>query len=264
MLGGSQEELSLRDAAAQAGVHYQTAYRWVREGRLAAAKVDGSYRVSPSALAELLDVRAAPAPPSPPSSERVERQCERMLEALLDGDESHARKIGRTLVDEGLSVLELIEKVIAPPLRAIGARWADGGLSISVEHRASAIVERLLADVTPNPRGRRRGTLAVMAVEGERHGLPTVMASVALRERNWVVHHLGADLPLTAIDEFCESHALDAVVVSSTTPEMAHRLDDTVEHLTSRGISVVVGSPGASLSDLAGMLEGSAVRTNGG
>jgi excisionase family DNA binding protein len=37
--------LDLADAARRLGVHYQTAYRWVREGELRAVKVGKRYRV---------------------------------------------------------------------------------------------------------------------------------------------------------------------------------------------------------------------------
>ena len=37
--------IELRDAAAELGVHYQTAYRWVRSGQLPATMVAGKYAV---------------------------------------------------------------------------------------------------------------------------------------------------------------------------------------------------------------------------
>ena len=37
--------MDLAEAARELGVHYQTAYRWVREGALRAVKVGKSYRV---------------------------------------------------------------------------------------------------------------------------------------------------------------------------------------------------------------------------
>jgi MerR family transcriptional regulator, light-induced transcriptional regulator len=37
------EPIELAEAADRLGVHYQTAYRWVREGRLPAVRVRGRY-----------------------------------------------------------------------------------------------------------------------------------------------------------------------------------------------------------------------------
>ncbi|MGY9023882.1 MAG: helix-turn-helix domain-containing protein, partial [Candidatus Nanopelagicales bacterium] len=47
------ERLDLQSAADQLGVHYQTAYRWVRSGRLPAEMVDGRYLVSPAEMIKL-------------------------------------------------------------------------------------------------------------------------------------------------------------------------------------------------------------------
>ncbi|MEM9041475.1 MAG: B12-binding domain-containing protein [Actinomycetota bacterium] len=263
MSSTSSPSMTLNDAAERANVHYQTAYRWVRDGRLPASMVDGSYRVLVSDLEALLDAKAAPAPKRPPSLERVQRLEPRMLDALLTGDEPTARKIGRQLADEGLGMVDLIEGVLVPPLIEIGRRWHEGQLSISVEHRASAIVERLLGDVSPNPRGRRRGTVVVAAVSGDRHSLPTAMAAVVLRERNWIVHQLGADLPVEALLEFCRDHEeIDVVVLSSTAPDRIEATKEAAVEIEQLGVSTLVGQPGATLGDLIDQVDRAAGRTS--
>ena len=51
--------MHLRDAAAALGVHYQTAYGWVREGVLPARKTSRGYEVSDSAVRALAERRLA-------------------------------------------------------------------------------------------------------------------------------------------------------------------------------------------------------------
>src|SRR3954454_13821025 len=46
--------MNLKQAARRLGVHYQTAYRWVRAGRLAAVRVGNGYDVSEHAIEQLL------------------------------------------------------------------------------------------------------------------------------------------------------------------------------------------------------------------
>jgi PAS domain S-box/DNA binding domain, excisionase family len=43
--------VNLKEAAQRLGVHYQTAYQWVRAGQLVAVRVGGRYEVSPAAIA---------------------------------------------------------------------------------------------------------------------------------------------------------------------------------------------------------------------
>ena len=108
MHGIDDDHLQLQAAADELGVHYQTAYRWVRSGRLPARLVKGKYIVTRAELAQLAERRRASGSPNPPGPARLERQAERMHRALLDGDEARARSISQRLVDEGTSVVELI------------------------------------------------------------------------------------------------------------------------------------------------------------
>lgn len=248
--GHEAGDLELKAAAAALGVHYQTAYRWVRTGRLPAHLVDGRYLVSRRDVDAVLAHRRTPAAPAAPSTGRVERQAERMHAALVDGDEPTVRAIARRLVDEGTTLVDLIQAVLVPPLIRIGQDWHEGRLTIWVEHRASAIVERTLGELSPNPRGRRKGTAVVAAVSGDRHSLPTTMATVALREANWHVHHLGADMPADEIVHFCDEHDVDVVVISVTNPDVSERARVTGERLRAQGIASVVGGPGRGLDDL--------------
>jgi excisionase family DNA binding protein len=248
--GVSDQPVDLQRAAEELGVHYQTAYRWVRNGTLPAQMVGGRYVVAADDIAAVVGRRMQPNRPPAPGPKRLARAAERMHDALVDGDEAAVRQLGRSLVDQGTTIIELIQQVLVPPLVRIGADWHAGRLTIWVEHRASAIVERLLGELSPNPRGRRRGTVMVAAVTGDLHSLPTSMAAVTLRADNWVVEHLGADMPPDELVRFCVEHDVDVAVLSSTNPDVADLAADTAERIRAAGTPVVLGGPGRSLDDL--------------
>jgi methanogenic corrinoid protein MtbC1 len=242
-------------------VHYQTVYRWVRSGRLPASKVAGAYLVEGKALEAFASARRRPEPPPKPSAGRLDRSRDRMTGALVDGDETAAFGIARELVRSGTSVTELIDAVIVPPLRVIGERWHAGEFGIYVEHRASAIVERLIGELTPNPRGRRRGTAVVAALSGDRHALPTAMATAALREDRWTVEHLGADIPVADVIGFIDDHEIDLVVVSATGTSAEQQASGAAEEIEAvTAVPTLVGGGGSSLADLQLL----ARRTSGG
>lgn len=250
MAAGADDTLELQGAADALGVHYQTAYRWVRSGKLPAQLIGNKYLVSRHDLDTLEAGRRTPAAPAAPSHERVQRQAELVHDALLDGDEATVRKVARRLVEDGTSIVELIQSVFSPPLRHIGQKWHDGDLPIWVEHRASAMVERTLGDLVPNPRGRRRGTAMVAAVAGDQHSLPTTMAAVALREANWHVHHLGANMPGDELVRFCGAHDIDVAVISLTNPDVSKLANGTADLIRAAGTPTIVGGPGRSLEQL--------------
>lgn len=237
-------------AAAELGVHYQTAYRWVRNGQLPATMVAGKYAVRRSDLEELAARRTRATPVAAPGPRRLDGQAERMYDALRGGDDPGARQVARRLVEEGTPVKDLITEVLSPPLRRIGQSWHDGEIPIWVEHRAAAIVERILGELTPSPRGRRRGTAMVAAVAGDLHSLPTAMAAAALRADQWRVEHLGANMPAEDLLAFCASHEVTVAVLSVTNASTAPVAQRVADQLREAGIPVVVGGGGRTLDDL--------------
>lgn len=250
MRGTDAEHLPLQQAADELGVHYQTAYRWIRSGRLPARLVGGKYAIARDELAAFESRRQQPSSPTAPSTKRVARQAARIRAALLEGDEPTVRSIVRRLTTEGSSAVELIQSMIAPALRDIGRAWHDGEITVWVEHRASAITERVLGELAPNPRGRRRGTAVVAAVAGDRHSLPTTMAAIALREANWRVEHLGADMPVDELVGFCDEHDVDVAVLSLTNTDSTELTGEAARRIRDGGTPAIVGGPGHSLDQL--------------
>jgi len=244
------DRIDLQGAADQLGVHYQTAYRWVRSGKLRADLIGGRYLITVDELNAFDAGRRSPTAPPPPRPKRIATSASRMHEALVSGDERTARTIVRTLLSEGTSITGVMQSVIVPPLVQIGQAWRDGKVTIWVEHRASAIVERILGEIAPNPRGRRRGTVVVAAVSGDHHSLPTSMAAVTLRADNWHVEHLGADMPPDELLLFCAEHDVDVAVISSTNPDTAELAAETAQQLEEAGTPCVLGAPGRTLDDL--------------
>jgi len=247
-------EIDLAAAAEQLGVHYQTAYKWVRSGALPAHRVRGRYVLDPIEVAAFDERRSRPssAPRRRPRGgyEQFRRQ---MTTALSDGDERTARRLASDLVDRGVSLTTVTHELVVPALLHIGSEWHAGRLPIWAEHRASAIVQRLLGELDPHPRGRRRGTVMVAALSGDHHGLPTSMAAAALREDNWRVHHLGADMPADELVHFCEQHEVDLAVLTVTVPEVRALANETAERLEHLGTRALVGQPGSTLIELQAM-----------
>lgn len=178
-------------------------------------------------------------------------QAARLHAAIRSGNEALARQqFGR--LARGSTLTNLCESLIAPVLARIGDQWATGEISIAVEHRASAICERLIAGYVTAPQGRPRGTAIVATAPGERHCLPSLMATACLREDQWLVHHLANDLPAADVADLARCCDASLVVLSSTTMAAvraavhgAHEITATVP-----GVRVLIGRPGDSLLQL--------------
>jgi excisionase family DNA binding protein len=242
------DSVDLTQAAHELGVHYQTAYGWVRRGTLRAVKVGKTYRVRRVDLERFSERRNAGRVPRPIQVRDWEHQIERLAAALDTGDERAARTVVDRLVDGGISPVELCDELLAPVLRRIGDRWAAGVGTVADEHRASAICERLLARL-PARRTRVRGTAAVGTPAREHHGLPALMAATALRWDGWRVHHLATDIPAADLAGFLDRERPDLLVLSTTMPDntSARAARRAAESL---GIPVLIGQSGQRLADL--------------
>lgn len=239
------------DAAERLGVHYQTAYRWVRSGELPAVLVRGRYQLDPVDVTEFAARRDQPRrPPARRPRHGFEPLAERMFVWLVEGDERAARNAVAGLVDDGVRFTTVMQEILVPALRRVGAEWHAGRLSIWIEHQASAIVERIIGSQHPTPRGRRRGTAMVAALSGDLHVLPTSMAAAALREDNWHVHHLGADMPSDELIQFCDEAGPDLAVLTMTTAAVSDDVQRTAARLASRGVRTLTGGPGRTLQEL--------------
>ena len=243
--------MDLRTAAARLGVHYQTAYRWVRDGTLAASKVSGAYEVSGDEVARLQAVRAAPAPPPRRATVRSwGHQVDRLFGALAVGDEQAARAVTDRLHDGGVPLVEVCDELLAPALRRIGKAWADGTLTVAHEHRSAAICERLLARLAEHPRGRPRGVVVAATPPGEHHGIPSVMAALALRSDRWVVHHAGCDVPAEDLLAMAQDVKARLLVLSVAQARFGPEADSIAARAEHTGVTALVGRPGAKLREL--------------
>jgi MerR family transcriptional regulator, light-induced transcriptional regulator len=243
--------MQLREAADALGVHYQTAYAWVRQGSLPARKAGRGYEVDEVDVAALAERRRQGRPPVRRVGVRDwPAQADQLYAAIAAGQETHARHwLGRLAA--GVTLADLCERVIAPALRRIGEDWAAGQVSIAQEHRASAICERLIAAHARQPGGRPRGRAVVATPPGERHGLPALMAATCLREDRWLVHHLATDLPVVEVTQLAAAVAADLVVFSSATPEGARRARAAARAAAAEPRPLALaGQPGDSLHDL--------------
>ena len=244
--------MDLREAAGILGVHYQTAYGWVRQGVLPARKVGRGYEIDDSDVGALAAGRRLGREPARPIHVRDwAAQAQGLYAVIVAGAETQARHRLERLA-AGVPLIDLCERVIAPALHKLGDDWEAGRVSIAQEHRASAICERLIATHARQPAGRPRGTAVVATPPGERHSLPSLMAAACLREDRWLVHHLAADLPVEEVTRLADQVGADLVVLSSSRSETARLAQQATQAITAARprSHVLAGRPGDSVRDL--------------
>lgn len=240
----ADESITLNEAAERLGVHYMTAYRYVRTGRLDAVKVGGEWRVS------LTDLETFSTQASAPAGERAGRIArvdyhQRLEDRLLVGDENGAWTIIESALASGTEPREIYLEVLAPALRHIGDEWAAGRVTVAEEHRASVVTQRVIGRLGPrfNRPGRKRGTIVIGAPQGDHHAVPSAMASDLLRGQGFNVIDLGANTPSQSfLDALSSVDDLIAAGICATRSENEAAIEDTIELIHhDAGCPVVLG-----------------------
>lgn len=245
--------MTLQEAAERLGVHYMTAYRYVRLGLLSARKVGGAWQVDAD------DLDAFRQRPVQTAGRQSAPWAERLEHRLVAGDSNGAWGVIEAALAGGADLDELYLQVIAPAMQAIGDRWSRGELDVAMEHRASVIVMRLLGRIGHrfSRRGRPKGSIVLGTPPGEVHSLPVAMAADLVRQAGWEVSDLGANVPIASfVHAAKEVDDLVAVGLSVTVSDHLESVAATLAALregVNPHVALIVG--GRAIRDEAHALE---------
>jgi excisionase family DNA binding protein len=216
--GSGIEFVTTAEAAAVLGVGVSTVKRWVDDRRIQAVTTVGRHRKIP--WCEL--VRLARSSQFPKANLAVLENsnglrektcCEEALaayrNALVGGDCQTVRRITGAVLDNGYSVADMGDQLIAPTFRWIGAEWEAGRLSVMKEHRAVQICLLSLAEVAARIEREffaldSRPVALGGAPEHELGGLATFLVRLVLLENGWDAYDLGGNTPISAFETALE------------------------------------------------------------
>lgn len=236
------DTITLIEVAERLGVHYMTAYRYVRTGRLPAVKEAGQWRVYEE---DLESFESSPDTASP----RKALLPKLIEDRLIAGDENGTYQILENAMASGADAEEVYLDLMSPAMVGVGARWQQGEISIADEHVATSTALRVIARLGPrvSSRGRMKGTILVATVSDDYHYLPTAMLRDLLRFRGFDVQDLGANTPPESIFHRAASLPdLLAIGVSATSSGHDDKVRETLTRLAELDVPIVVG--GAAFS----------------
>jgi len=245
-------DITLQAAARRLGVHYQTAYRWVRTGVLPARKVDGGYRLTPADVEVMVGLRQARRPLEYTGRARDwDRMREQLHGAIVGGDDTAARRVFEMVHLARVPILEQCEQLLAPSLQRIGDEYVAGELSGARVRIAAGVCERVLdwavGRVDPAP---ATGNALVVTPKGDDHRLPALMAAAVLRDSGWSVREVQG-IASSEIVDLAGRIRPALAVVSVTIPEVSEAAAEIEADVReSLGIPVLVGGAGMSLRTL--------------
>jgi MerR family transcriptional regulator, light-induced transcriptional regulator len=235
--------LTLPEAADRLGVHYMTAYRYVRQGRLPATRVGTQWEVR---LSDLEAMTRKGAHKERRGARRIAADVEGMQRRIMADDVAGAWWLVESHLGGGMDASGVLTDLMVPALHSIGDRWANGEISVADEHRATSACQRVIGRLGFQfaPSGKSRGTVALAAPAGDLHALPISIVADLLRWRGMHVLELGANTPASAVGEAVASEGrLVAVGIAVTTPGLNAAMDECIAavHAARPEVPVFVG-----------------------
>jgi excisionase family DNA binding protein len=252
--------LGLQEVADRLGVHYMTAYRYVRTGRLPATRVGAQWWVDPADLGSV-GAGTGVAGRTRTSTRKVSQEAavRRLEDRLVAGDEPGAWTIVESRLGSGAEPDDILLDGLGQAMRSVGAGWEAGTYTVDDEHRASGVASRLVARLGARftTRGPKRGSVILGTPPNELHGLVTAMAANVLRGDGFEVVDLGADVPPdafgSAVSKTPRARAV-AVGVTAGNHDRSVRAIVRAVRKVDPDLPVFVGGAGIADADHAGRL----------
>lgn len=169
---------------------------------------------------------------------------DRLWDAVLAGDEHAAITTVFDVVDAGMALEDALLDVIAPVQYRVGEQWAANRISVTEEHCATAINDRVIAALARHPSFRssgRAGRVTVACVDGEWHSLPARLLAEVLRLRGWQVDFLGAHVPTQSLIAHMHQHGPDAIALSCMIPSRLPVAHAAITACQAAGVPVLAG-----------------------
>ena len=172
---------------------------------------------------------------------------ERMLDAVAEYRvDVFDRELSVAIATLPLSVL--IARVVAPLLREVGLRWADGRLAIAQERLVSSLLRARLLSVLDQHPGERAPRVLFATLPGEGHELGLIGAALHARDAGVPLLYLGTELPAEELARVAGRLGAAGVAVSSVDPAQARRALDELRRLDAAlapGVPVWLGGANA-------------------
>lgn len=209
--------LSPKQVASAIGASESSLKRWCDQGLLNTVKTAGGHRRIPiqealrfarernitSAVPHLLSMVTT----TDRKSRRVEHGAERLVEALLNGNEIQSKAIVFEYFQGGVPVSQIFDEIVMPAFRTLGEKWECKELEIYEERSACQIMLQVLHDLRLKQPAPNTNRIAMGATcEGDPYTLPITMSEIVLRSAGWDTRLIGCSIPFSSATKAIQKH----------------------------------------------------------
>lgn len=171
--------------------------------------------------------------------------------AVLKGDEELAASLAKRAVEEGLFVLEVIERGFVKGIREVGRLWEEGTIFLPELVMGAEAMKKAMAVLQPELM--KLGTdsiqepqrVVVGTIQGDIHDIGKTLVATMLSANGFEVSDLGADVPIEKfVEEAVEKEArciAISALLTTTMPGQKKVIEELEKRALREKIRVMVG-----------------------
>ncbi|MHA1989264.1 MAG: cobalamin B12-binding domain-containing protein [Promethearchaeota archaeon] len=171
-------------------------------------------------------------------------------DAIVNLEQEKALELAQQAIDEGLNLLEVVEKGFGEGIRKVGDLWDEGEFFLPELMRGAQIMQEAIDVLTPRIQEggqsrRTRGKVIMATIEGDIHSIGKTIVGTILQANGFEIIDLGVDVKAEKIVEEAikqEANLIGVSTLLTTTMKTQKKVIDllTEKNLRSK-IKVMLG-----------------------
>lgn len=155
-------------------------------------------------------------------------------DAIIDLDETSALELAKTLIQNGVDPVEILEKC-RQGMSIVGEKFEKGSFFLSEMIMASEIFNQVMEVIRPQLKQtstRKIGKIVIGTVEGDVHDIGKNIVIALLEAEGFEVIDLGVDVPASKFIKAIKEHEPDIVGMSSLLTVALETTKKTIDAIT--------------------------------
>jgi len=173
---------------------------------------------------------------------------QKMIEALIEGDEKKLTNLAQSALDEGVSAKEILEKGLMAGMDIVGEKMEAEDMFIPEVLRSAKTMSAVIDTLKPLLAEGDIGAVAkviIGTVKGDLHDIGKNLVAMMLESAGFDVYNLGADVPPDKFVEEIKDKVADILCLSALLTTTMPMMKTTISALAESGlrdkVKVMVG-----------------------
>ena len=178
----------------------------------------------------------------------MSEHLESCRQAIIDGDAERSAELAKLTLDQGMEVLEVIDRGFVEGIREVGRLWEEGELFLPELVIGADAMKKAMDILQPALEGgsgqEKLGHVVIGTIEGDIHDIGKTLVATMLAANGFEVTDLGADVPVAKFVETAEEKKADWIAISAlltTTMPGQKKVIEMLAEKSVAGVRVMVG-----------------------